>query len=126
MRYVTYITEVSFKTETGQECIHEGWVSCEKCEPNDLTLIGHWDLKSTIHIARSSFLGMHEGVPTKELLVQYFAIDGDGKKVPPNMLEHYSAEYEGPSQYIIGIDNTSQPRMKELVNEEIQYGITHV
>ena len=117
MRYVTYITEVSFKTLEGDLCVHEGWKTCEDCKPKELTLIGHYDLDSTVAIARGAHLGMYRGVPTKELLIQYFAVDQQGKKVPPNMLEHYSEEFEGPSQYIIGIDNTSQPLMNEIVNE---------
>jgi len=122
LRYITYITEVSFKTIDGHFCSHDsnsglGWDPCEYCKPKDITLIGHWDVDSTIQIARQSDLGMYQGVATKELLIQYSAIDQTGKRVPPKMLEHYSEGFEGPAEFVVTIDDKYQPLSEEIVNE---------
>jgi hypothetical protein len=117
LRHVTYITEVSFKTADGQFCPHVGFDFCEECKPKELTLIGHWDVDSTIQIARQSNLGMYRGIAVKELLIQYFAIDQKGQKVPPKMLEHYSEGFEGPAEFIVNIDDNHQPLTDEIVNE---------
>ena len=117
MRYVTYITEVSFKTLEGDLCVHEGWKTCEDCKPKELTLIGHYDLDSTVAIARGAHLGMYRGVPTKELLIQYFAVDHQGKMVPPKMMEHFSEEFVGPAEFIVSIENQHYPLSQEITNE---------
>ena len=117
MRHVTYITEVSVKRSDGRFCPHVDSDFCEKCKPKELTLIGHWDVGSTIQSARQSNLGMAHGVAVKELLIQYFAIDQEGRKVPPKMLEQYSEGFEGPAEFIVDIDNNHPPLNDEIVNE---------
>tara|TARA_R110002020_G_scaffold265626_1_gene480392 strand:+ start:41 stop:394 length:354 start_codon:yes stop_codon:yes gene_type:complete len=117
LRYATYITEVSFKREDGQACVHEGWKTCELCTPKDLTLIGHYDLDSTVAIAREAHLGMYDGEATKELLIRYFAVDQEGKKVPPHMMEHYSEEFVGPAEYIVSVENKYFPLTQEILYE---------
>ena len=117
VRYVTYITEVSFKKTDGQECLHKDWNACSECEPSDMTLIGHYDLNSTIALARQQGrLGLNDqGFPSKELLVQFYAID-KGKKVPPHLLEHFT-EFEGPSQYIVDLADRPTPLNNEITND---------
>ena len=117
MRHVTQVTEVSFKAVDGSECFHEGWEPCSDCEPKDLTLLGHWDIESTIRIARESNLGMYRGIPTKELIIQYYMIDQNGRRVPPKLMQHYSEEFEGPFEYVVTIDDVYQPLVDEIVNE---------
>ena len=117
VRYVTYITEVSFKKADGQECLHKDWNACSECEPSDITLIGHYHLNSTIALARQQGrLGLNDqGFPSKELLVQFYAID-KGKKVPPHLLEHFT-EFEGPSQYIVDLADRPTPLNNEITND---------
>ena len=119
LRYATYITEVSFKQDDGRVCTqeHDGWKACEDCKPRDLTLLGHYDVESTVAIARKSHLGMYRGIPTKELLIRYFAVDQKGKKVPPQMMELYTDEFVGPAEYIVSVEGNHFPLSEEITHE---------
>tara|TARA_R110002110_G_scaffold2305_2_gene10540 strand:+ start:1990 stop:2349 length:360 start_codon:yes stop_codon:yes gene_type:complete len=119
MRHATYLTEVAFKKRDGGDCQgkhQNSFEPCEECTPRDLNLIGHWDIQSTIHIARSSGLGVYGGKNTKEIVVQYYAFE-NGNKIRHEVMERLSENFEGPSQWLICTEDKAHPLTDGIEDE---------